>query len=576
MGTAASLTLSERLLFEIDPMDQADLRQTLKTPACWPIDAEDEKRAHQILPSGPEPLKTGETYLLSYHERGARLWRARRTPSLSPTSRELAEDASAAALDARRAAERAAPWLAAPQALASAAPWRAKSVVACPEHSIEPRLTGSSYGLALALGVVSELTAHPLRDDVIAIATIDAHGHCGPVDLAGLKSKLGLVATQCPRVRTVLVAPDQLDHAQAALPSTTVVGTPSLKEAVVHALPESPVVPPDDFPLLTRQLLALALKNAPWTTDWRSTATTAAWIRDHEHAPAETRNQADLVHRIASRHAGGATLIDPPPADMPRSMRLRLLAHAVQSRTDAGADVADLVALSEKALAEPAARDAVDFELLGALGRATAPSDPSRATDYLEAAITGWASVLELQAASHPLSEYLRLLGVAHRTDAVRNTINRWVRDFWADPHTTNIDLAFTAFATGRALAVCNEPADALLWLDDTSSMSPVVSWSDTPNHLQASRLRWLARVLRPLHRDADAAVAKHRLQALVASDPSCSIFEMLLTLDECIADGHDPSSIVQAVRATPHARAIPHCTNIAEDARQLADAFPY
>jgi hypothetical protein len=282
----------------------------------------------------------------------------------------------------------------------------------------------------------SRVLGLPMASGLVASAALCADGSLARV--GGLRSKVRLVVGDAPGVTRFLVARGQetealeardealRDHGFAAADSWLViepVGT--FHEAFELAFPgaldalRARWSEPVDAERLAEALYRTAIYGTPMVLGWSAMATCAHELSAKVASPA-TRARLDAARATARRHAAhGEPMPWPDEAElatMPRSRRLRLLAHVVQSAADVGTDAA---AQANRALSlvrprlERAPEDAV---ILGALGRAMAAGgDDDAATNALREAVDAWIEVGSPHESSHALCELLRLLAIAGR-----------------------------------------------------------------------------------------------------------------------------------------------------------------
>lgn len=324
-----------------------------------------------------------------------------------------------------------------------------------------PVLDGGSFGLSMALAVMSYVLRTPLDATVAASAALAPDGALLPVD--GLGEKLRTLRDWAPRVKTVLVATDQEVAEVAGGPRVQTVS--SIEAALDIVFEDAPLaalligqLTPDERPRLARDLFRLALLNTPHMLSWRTVKDVSEQLAGQlwQDAPDGLAVwHARAAGAIAARHLGqtGIPMPAAEPRDLPAALRLELLAHRVQQAADLGEPAWRALAERARATALEEAGHAATNKLWGALGRLHAAwGEAEAALDALERAWQGWQGLLQEDQASHALCEWLRVLGAADRGADVDRLLAGPYRIVWDHPATAEVSRSFLALAAGRAL----------------------------------------------------------------------------------------------------------------------------
>jgi hypothetical protein len=542
--------------------------------------------AEKLVGPPSAAIAIGEALLVSVDESG--LWCLTATPK-RVDDLQLRGSAAASAQLAHRLVTRDLPLYAEVDSLHRAPRWFASAFAA---FTLTTALDGESYGLSIALATASRVLGLPMASGLVASAALCADGSLERV--GGLRSKVRLVVGDAPGVTRFLVARGQeaealeardealRDHGVAAADSWLViepVGT--FHEAFELAFPgaldalRARWSEPVDAERLAEELYRTAIYGTPMVLGWSAIATCAHELSVKVASPT-TRARLDAVRAIARRHAGhGAPMPWPDEADlttMPRSRRLRLLAHVVQSAADVGTDA---VAQANRALSlvrprlERAPEDAV---ILGAIGRAMAAGgDDDAATNALREAVDAWSEVGSPHESSHALCELLRLLAIAGRREEVVALCERAVADCARDPRSSEKSIGYVRIAAGRALVQIGNLEAALGYLSDDGG------WPPLPPEAEGARERWWARALDGSGRRADADQCRERLDARRGRGVALDMQASLAELDRARRDGESTSSAIEALEAmTETRRTLDSCPEGIDRAEWLAERSRY
>lgn len=515
------------------------------------------------------PLAPGETWLVGVQAERGEIWRLvaddRPARGRAPLVRE-----------ALKAAELAA-WLVGRDVPAFAPPQQRHVWEAIPVSPTETSSTldGSSYGLALFLAAASHALGRAVPEDLVALGALGTSGGVTSVD--GLSEKLTVLRGWAPGLRRLLVAPTQLDEARRRLPLVDVVAVSSVAEALDVAWPSVDETlaqrwseSPPDRDRMANVLFRAALHGEStfgWAAVVRATATLVRLAESDE-----ARWQLEIAHAIARRHESNEGVLAWPTEEqlreLARPIRLTLLAHVVQAQADAGAeDVEHTLDRAAAHVAPRRERHAEDAKLLGALGRLAALYDLERAESYLEDALRTWREIDRLEDAAHPLCEALRVRSLR---GGELGPLRALASEVSSAPTLSLRSRAFIRCALGSAAVLVGEHEHALSELDDRAC-----AWDRVPPHLDARRLRWLARA----HRErGDARLATSLRSRLVAIDP---VSAQLAELDVRLREGADVERELEQLRSAPSAGAIVrrlerHPQKRGSLGEWLVDAYPY
>ncbi len=551
--------------------ERVHLQRLKGSPWCWPEDS--GLRVHnESWGTTPPAPKVGQACLVSVMDNGASsvLW-ALGENDPDPDSGEpkpvLVDSAARTAELAWLLAARDLPVLPAFRSIELRPRWRIWYIGDVGPDRIPPVLRGESFGLALFLASASTLLGRPVPADLVALAAIDVDG--GVRSVHALAMKLKAVVTWAPGIKRVLLAQGQVEEAKAVLEELdaplAVCGVAGLHDAAFEAFP---TLKNDAFldwgggdgrarETLDR-LYRQTLSHRSLLLGWRAIAGTAAAIRNVLHDDGEAVARADFVEAVAKRHDGEGDSELPPVVPWPdakwlggrpRPVRLRIVAHLLQSSTDGCA--ADLIGTAEHALnfvAQPGEEHAEDFAVLGAAGRAIAAvAEWDRALTLLERTICGLFEIFEADQASHALCEFLRVLGIRGGRGLLDEAISSSVGGFRSEPRANDTSQAFVTAAQGRALVQVGEPVRAIEALS-----VDMHQWELTPPHLRRSRLRWLARAYTLVGRGDEASSMSKELTALSSPGERRDPNEILADLDTVLASHGDVEPLLRELHDRP------------------------
>lgn len=405
-------------------------RQLALGPWMWP-DATLHPSAHAYarrVAGVPTTLAAGEVALVTVREDHGALWSIRIEDEDHGEDAAFIDDAIEAWRDAATALPRSLPVV-----------WDSISTLTRrlprARRLIDPRhtraLDGRSLGLAFALAMASRHVLVPLPGDFVATAQLDEHGRLGTVD--GLDAKIRVIGCCAPGVRRLIVAREQVEQARAIVARgrfpIEVLGFEHLG-GVLDVLIE-------DLEKVWRQrgdsessridhvrtLFRLAVGEGSSMIEWGPVARAATDALEQWRDQLDSRHVEMLrfAQAVANRHHDNrGELLMPRAAwmrELPRPLRVRVMAHVVQQAADTGTpDAAELFEQAPPYLEQ----DDLDMfapqlELLGALGRLhySARGDLERAIQYQLRAARAWLERWDHAAAAYPISYLYMLVGVA-------------------------------------------------------------------------------------------------------------------------------------------------------------------
>lgn len=435
--------------------------------------------------SGPPP-RIGDPLLVAASEGGGSTWTLATTPDedavpMGRTARETwVEAAQLAALHL--------PLLVDPEALGRRSPPDLLPHSPYPDVDL---VDGPSFGLAFVLAQLSRAAAAPLDADLVATAAVGRDGRVEAVD--GLGPKLAALRAWAPGVWRVLVARSQVDEATALAGGLEILGIERIEEASALAFRDHPLAlaPTTAWPDAAARARAaqgyFRLATQPPRESLRWTALAVAADALAARSEGVDRWRAAFAASVAHRHDGRAVPVPTAPPGLLRGeLEVVVLAHRVQAVTDGVTEDWEPVAAEAEARLPPPGREyQADLRLLGALGRLYAAwGHAPRARELLGRALAGWTDLDREDDASYPLSELLRLEGVAGDAAALAALAAR-VGEQAGRPGE-----AYVRLAAGVGWALCGDPDRAAGLLDGRA-----FPWERSAAHVQASRLRWLARI---------------------------------------------------------------------------------
>jgi hypothetical protein len=453
----------------------------------------------------------------------------------------------------------------------------------------ETVLEGESFGLSLSVAAAAYHLQLPSPSHLAAIGCVASDGTVLPVD--GLRAKLSILHDWALGVTTVLTSAAQSEEAGALTreigASWRIVGVRSVGDAISCAFPnwwtDLQSRWADDVPLLKQvahDLHRLARDGSNQLLGWRALADVAEAVASRFPSDDPARKEAQFAALVARRHEGERALLPVDGewlASMRRPLRLRCLAHVVQSHGDC-ADELDQGVIGEAIQAlpkQPLDDSPDDLRLLGAVGRTLAAFFRySEAEGMLTRAVRGWFELDRAPEASHSLCELLRVTSATQQHDPFRDTVSRYAQRVLGDPRAPEVSRGFVRYWSGRGFIVLGDDARGYEYLVDQE-----FDWNLLPDHLRACRLRWVARVARRLGW-AEIALKYHGLlEALADQNPATKFALALAELDRALLKSIDVRLAMKAFsesRPGDYSRFASAFPDEVERCRKLVDHFRY
>jgi hypothetical protein len=526
----------------------------------WPLPGtEDYCGAQRLVPSGPPTLRPGEVPVVSVSEDPARntvsLWklelltgkgRAPGAVAFAPETQELWTDIADLLPTVLPVL-----WQTVPRGTRPIAYRVGACRISADHHEIHERvLDGDSFGLAFALSLTSAASGIPLRDDVIASATV-RDGRT--LAVGEVTAKVNGICTMAPRIRRLLVHPDNAKEARAAAAGRLrVYGVATVAAALSHAfrLPLQRVIVDAARDVESRRRLVASLVSLSFgprvtVVDWTPVRKAAQLALKTWKPTLAERRDLRWVAAFAERHEtnrGRATL---PPrqwlADLPEEKRLRLLSQLMSQSTYSGSPAPQVIArLARKELPNRLNDASVeDLKLHGALARFEAVIGRPKKSLRLQERIA--FELLQRQAyqeISYQLAEWYRLAGALNdrgsyeRAGAMDHEIER--QGGIGDDARPFVDISRAAalWFFGRY----DEAERDLCRLSTTSHRSSAA-------HLRWSSDRWLIATLRSTGRLPEVRSVEARLRRAAAMShlrrhKNAPIYWELACLDRALVDG--------------------------------------
>ncbi|MEW6433865.1 MAG: hypothetical protein AB1730_20360 [Myxococcota bacterium] len=366
------------------------------------------------------------------------------------------------------------------------------------------------------LAAASRALNRPLPASIVALADLAESGELKPVD--ALTAKLDAVRGWAPGVTRCIVT-----KAQAALVREAgfeVATCDTALELIDEVFPSRPGDPGQDPEERSRRLLVLVARPTRPVLAWARVEDEARRIAEDPGASESARWRATLVADVAARHDGrprpSSALDRDPPEDLPRPLRDQLVAQRVQHLCDSGADDQGLVTRLLDELPAPVEASTTQLEILGALGRALARRrEYRRAQALLEKVVGAWVDIGDARQASHPLTEWARVVGILEgvehdvefrgRLEAAVVPVARRVQSELRLDDRGQAANCYLALALGRACTQVGDLAGAADWWDSAE-------WSWAHDWVHPARERWMARGQWEAGRRDEAL---HRLRAI-------------------------------------------------------------
>lgn len=583
IARGASLGVGERSM----------VRRALAAPWLFPLGELRAQASALRAPDGDSDSKPGEAILVSVAKDFTRrsLWRLRRGAAVPRSSPPFLESARTALQLAERTVTRDLPYLPGLEAMHRPGVWFAEYLWS-EGSGIDQELDGPSYGASMLIAVASLVMGVPAATDLAASAELLPNGALGEV--GELEHKLAVLAGSALGVKRVVVANSQKLAAEAraksVAPGLAIVGASTVRDLFTAAFPDvdkqlqATWSDPGSARILARRLFFLTLEgvqNGHPILNWRGVHNAAGLLLE-ALPPQElvALQEARFARLVSARHCGEPNARIPwPDAEalqgMPRPVRLRYLAHAVQSAYDANApDLSSIVDdVLRKASSVIDCHD-VELQLLGATSRALSGLRRyDEAASLLARVVEGWMGLNLAADSSYALCELIRVMGIRGDREGLDSAmLAGYLTAFEEDLKSTDLSRAFVRFALGRAWATIGDASRARAELD-----RPIFEEGVIRAHLHQSRLRWQAIVADLQGRIGEADSLRARIAE--DADGSFSFPRWMAELDRCRRDGHDPFPAIEELCAR-HAQAtaflIQEGMPVEEQAAILAREFPY
>jgi hypothetical protein len=266
---------------------------------------------------------------------------------------------------------------------------------------------------------------------------------------------------------------------------------------------------------------------------WQGIADAAERVANQLPPESPAATDARFARLVALRHEGRDALLELDHAylaGMRRPLRLRCLAHIVQSHADCAEVLDPAIEQAVAAMLPPDSRDdsGDDLRLLGALGRMLAAFFRYREADVaLRRAVRGWFELDRIPEASHALSELLRVVALAGPIASFAGAVREHADSFLQDPRVDAVSRCFVIYSLGRGQSLLGHHGEARRLLADESC-----EWTLSPDHLRAVRLRWLTRVFRAEGAADRAEDCMRQLSQIVGRAPELEVVAVLAQLD--------------------------------------------
>jgi hypothetical protein len=384
----------------------------------------------------------------------------------------------------------------------------------------DDKLNGDSFGLSFCLAAASLALQQSVPANIAASAVLNADGTLGPVK--GLEEKLKLLEERAFGVSVCLVFKEQQKDAVDALAKLRQQRTSEQNE-LIETLRGSPLKiigvaelsdafnfvwqnldklfvtqwkqQPNTALAAGEELFRIALLGSTNILSWDGVVRMAELAREHLTDPT-VQYKTKVAADIARRHSDRRHELDWPDEQMLRRLnkpiRMRLMAHVIQSAADTDHKKAEdyLDRMKEFLCLDATELFPDELRLYGAMGRAlSAIGKFDEACDALHKSLLAWWSLYELEDATYPLSELLRLLGFTGTPALLAETIATYVETAELDS-CTEMGRAFVYCSAGRALLQRNQEEKALVYLRDFSEGGRI-NWQHTRSHLARAALRW-------------------------------------------------------------------------------------
>ena len=538
--------------------DERRVAKALSHPACWPPGGIGDHRV--AAPSVEGGLLLG----IDSNGRGS-LWALQDVPS-APDDVPIVGSAALAWQTTYAQALLRMPCLRAPLWMKDQPPNITSRHLVAMSGRREPHLDGDSFGLAMALHIWARLAGVNPDPHVAATGTIDEHGNVSHVD--GIKEKVEVVCSWALGVTHLLVPlSDEADARHHANNRVTIIGVNHLDKARAWAFGPGGAVPTwagtnQDAKDKARVLFRFALEARAASIAWGAMSEFASAL--HDQLDDEWKWRMRVAAAIADRHASQPRLIERSPQFEAGLGDLRkvFLGHVAQAFNDCCDPTWPQHA--EEIRSAVQGTEPNDLKLQGAIARIDAAmGEYGPAQIANRRLIDHWRGTQDPRQATYPLSEFVRLAGVAGSAPEVAQAEAMW-NALKAIVSIEPADASYVVLALGRAAVLVGDEARAVRYLSDSAT-----SWGACALHVQASRLRWLLRTrLTP----AQMATRIMQLDTLAAVNPDDCLFAHLLHRvddgDATALERLGPDDRKQVDRMRGH--------NPTASPQGLADLFPY
>lgn len=525
------------------------LAHHLVQPWHWPAPLAQVRRVARLAGVRRSPPRPGEVILVGVEDE-TRGWTWRLAPGGGESPVRLDDSARESLGRARGLALEVLPVV--DTSLAEAAAWTFEPLGV--ERDGRPEeLRGTSYGAAMFLAAASVTLGQTVSAEVAALAALGQGTVLDDVD--GLEPKFRALAEQAPAVRRVVVALPQLAEARAIARRLRspfrIEGVSNVSELAAAVFPDVTFedVSNDRLEQRAEELFAFSVtrsSNRAWRGAWRGIAMHARALLKRARRGTVVEARLRAVLNVCLRHAGDERREALPSleaiggASVSRIVRLRYLAHSVQSMADGGfGDLLATVAEARRALpSTPREASSDELMLFGAAGRALARCREYKdASQVLLATCESWLEAGRPEDAAVPLCEFLRVQGIAGTAKSLERALllGRAVRDA---PRTNEISRVFLDLAVGRALVQQSHPVEG-----SASLRAALRGERMGLDEATVSAWRWLARVAVEQGHSREALRYRQRARAVAGAD-----FKAIIALDAALEAGAVPRKTLERV----------------------------
>jgi len=354
-------------------------------------------------------------------------------------------------------------------------------------------LSGPSAGLSFCLALTSRLFNLPIPDDIMASAGIDALGRVTAV--AQIALKVRAVQAMTPRIRRVLVAPDNFDEAQCATDEhIRPIQVETVQEALsevfgVDEMAEQFVAMGDsDRQGLIETMFQITHRGRGQFVSWQALRAAAQLVLDRWQDLQESdRYTLKFVRGVSERHEMNAGTIPLPPEGYlnrrPRAVRIGVVTQLVQQSVDTATPDANEICDLAKEYVPQSMAEGYDQQLvlLGALARLrSVTGEPEKALRDQEELAKLWTELGHDRRASHPLVEWMRLAGALGDWEsfARANELKRQVEGSFRKYDRCYVDLSWARAQVLFKSKPSGEAQNVLEQLAGDDSIPSEIKWS--------------------------------------------------------------------------------------------------